>query len=371
MRRRKFVGFVLTAAASVLAGQAWTSAAVAQPEATPAAQPAGVSASTSPPLTAAVEAATSGPAGDTRQEALAKYWTADRMRAAIAADRQPGLRTAEQRFQQAQKQRRADAATGAATAKRELGPPARVGPEAPKGGSATATPAAWTPGYAAGHPVARTYGKVFFTNTKNGLNYVCSATVVNSEGRDTVWTAGHCVHGGSGGNWHANWAFVPAYHYGAAPYGVWSAAQLWTRTAWSNSSNFTEDMGVAILGTLGGWHIVDRVGGQGIAWNYSKNYFAYDFGYPAAWPYDGGRLIACAGNTAPEWVWGPWSADTIKLGCDMTGGSSGGAWLRWFDGNWGYINGVNSYKYNNDPNTLYSPYFDDAAGSLYNAVRHL
>ena len=55
----------------------------------------------------------------------------------------------------------------------------------------------------------------------------------------------------------------------------------------------------------------------------------------------------------------------------MTGGSSGGAWLRWFDGNWGYINGLNSYKYNNDPNTMYSPYFGDAASSLSGGQRKM
>src|SRR6266508_2417923 len=148
MRRRRFVGFVLTAAATVLAGQAWTSPATARPVTPLTAPPAGVSASTSVPLTAPVQAALSGTGAADRQEALAKYWTADRMRAAISADRQPG-------------------------------PPARVGPSAPQGGTAAASPAAWAPSYPASHPVARTYGKVFFTNTTNGYNYVCSATVVN------------------------------------------------------------------------------------------------------------------------------------------------------------------------------------------------
>ncbi len=239
------------------------------------------------------------------------------------------------------------------------------------GPTLTAGLASFNPGYPAGHPVARTYGKVFFTNTTNHLNYVCSATVVNSEGRDAVWTAGHCVHGGAGGSWHANWVFAPNYYYGAnAYYGLWYANQLWTRTGWASSSDLTEDMGVAIVGTRYGYHIVDYTGGQGIAWNYSKDYYAYDFGYPQEAPFDGGRLIGCAGTTFPEWTFLWWSADTIGLHCDMTRGSSGGAWLRWFNGSWGYINGLNSYKYDNDPSTMYSPYFDGAASSLYNTIRY-
>ena len=47
-------------------------------------------------------------------------------------------------------------------------------------------------------PTAYTNGKVFFN--MGGGSFVCSATIVNTEGHDTVWTAGHCVHGGSGGS---------------------------------------------------------------------------------------------------------------------------------------------------------------------------
>jgi V8-like Glu-specific endopeptidase len=359
--------------AAVALGTAPANASLSQTAAASTrAKASGVTSNLAPSLTPDARRHQTGKGAEAQRAALSTYWNADRMETAIDADDQPGLAAAATKTAKASKQRFAKLKTGPRPARPTQSQAIKVAPKPPKGESLTGIRAAsWTPGYAASAPVARTYGKVFFTNTTNHLNYVCSATVVNSEGRDTVWTAGHCVHGGSGGSWHANWAFVPAYSYGTAPYGVWSAVQLWSRGAWTGSSDFTQDMGVAILGLRNGQHIVNVVGGQGIAWNYSKNYYAYDFGYPQGAPFDGGKLIACAGTTAPEWSFGPWSANTIKLNCDMTGGSSGGAWLRWFDGNWGYINGLNSYKYDNDPNTMYSPYFSDAAASLYNAVRNL
>ena len=56
----------------------------------------------------------------------------------------------------------------------------------------------------------------------------------------------------------------------------------------------------------------------------------------------------------------------------MTRGSSGGAWLNGWDGNWGYLNGINSrIDRITAPTIMLSPYFDDTAWSLYNATRYL
>ena len=49
----------------------------------------------------------------------------------------------------------------------------------------------------------------------------------------------------------------------------------------------------------------------------------------------------------------------------MTGGSSGGGWLAFFNGTTGYLNGNNSYGYASSPGTMYSPYYDDTASTLY------
>jgi len=300
----------------------------------------------------------------TTQQDLAAYWTADRMRNAIDADAQPVQGS------QAAKIRAMRSTTPA-----KLGP---IGKFAPQQASA-ASPAlaakqtqAYLPGYAYNSFQARTAGKVFFTNSVNHLNYVCSGTIVNSEGRNTVWTAGHCVHGGAGGLFHSNWVFVPSYQNGWAPYGYWSARQLWTMNSWMSSTDYTSDIGAAVMNTnFGGWHIADYLGSQGITWNQSKYMTVTSFGYPQDWPFNGQLLWNCYGGTFPEWVVLWVSSETIGLPCDMTGGSSGGGWLAFFNGTTGYVNGHNDYKYDNNPSTMYSPYYDNTASSLYQSVRYL
>jgi len=312
-------------------------------------------------------------------QAVESFWTPERMRSARKVEDSAAYLTAVKKYEKtvadakstALRQPLRQAATQATP--RTVAPQknAAVGAGTQAGGP---VPAAVNPGYAYWHPTARTSGKVFFV--MGGLSYQCSGTIVNSEGQDTVWTAGHCVHGGSGGAWASNWQFVPSYDddlVNPRPYGTWTATGLWSRTAWTNSSDFAEDMGVAIMGTnFGGWHIVSYLGGQGIQTGVGRVAYEYAFGYPAEWPFDGGNLYRCQGWSSAEWevLW--WWSETIKIPCDMTRGSSGGGWLHDWDGNWGYLNGVNSrIDRIVNPTIMLSPYFDDTAWSLYNATRFL
>jgi hypothetical protein len=73
----------------------------------------------------------------------------------------------------------------------------------------------------------------------------------------------------------------------------------------------------------GGNHLVNVVGGQGIAWNYPRGQFVYSFGYPAAAPYGGERLIYCYDYTFDAAALNP---PMLGILCDVTGGSSGGGW---------------------------------------------
>ncbi len=76
----------------------------------------------------------------------------------------------------------------------------------------------------------RTVGKLFFSNSA-GSTFVCSASVVNSENKDLVWTAGHCVSDGRG-TFYRNWQFVPAYRSGSASFGVWTPRRVSTTSEW-------------------------------------------------------------------------------------------------------------------------------------------
>ncbi len=307
------------------------------------------------------------------QQALDAYWTPARMRAAIPAEQAGDFASQADSYEKSQ-QARVRAGTKPVT---NDGPVRRVAGAASKRfgpvAKASGVLSAYNPNLPYYSPTAYTAGKVFFT--QNGRNYVCSGTIVNSEGKDSVWTAGHCVHGGQGGTWHSNWTFVPAYDDDLAnprPYGTWSAAYLSSRNAWTNSSDFSQDFGVATMNTnFGGWHIADYFGGQGITVNKGKNTYDYAFGYPAEAPFDGGNLMRCQGTTSPEWDALFFWSQTVKISCDMTRGSSGGGWLNGYNGNWGYLNGVNSrIDRIVGPTIMLSPYFDDDAWSLYGFTRY-
>jgi V8-like Glu-specific endopeptidase len=221
-------------------------------------------------------------------------------------------------------------------------------------------------------PPATTTGRVFFT-TRNGEDWSCSGSTVNSAGKDSVITAGHCVYGSLGGEvpgegWHTNWMFVPDYSNGRAPYGIWTAKELWTPTSYYVNQDEGDDMGGAVINTNAyGQHIVNVVGGQGIAWNYPASESVYDFGYPAGAPFNGATLQYCNGS---EFNWSG-IANTMGLPCNFTGGSSGGPWLMSFNGEFGYVNGVNDFGYTSLPGYIFAAYFGNNAASLYDAMASL
>jgi hypothetical protein len=214
-------------------------------------------------------------------------------------------------------------------------------------------------------------GKVFFT--QNGGNFVCSGTSVTATNRNEVWLAGHCVNNGAG-VFDSFAEFVPSYNGNAsnvAPKGVFVATRFATSSSWNSSGDFSRDLGAMTVGTNSdGVLVQNKVGGAGFAWNQSRDQQFVDFGYPQASPFNGNSMVTCLGATAvaDTGVGGSGPAP-IGIGCDMTGGSSGGSWqIKWggSGGNIpGYINGHNDYKYGSQPLAMYSPYFDNTA----NAVR--
>ena len=250
--------------------------------------------------------------------AVQRYWTAERMREAIPADK--------------------TLAGGSARARQvpRLAPAQQIPPPY------TSAP-------------TRTNGKVFFTD--DGLNYVCSGTAVLSGNSSTVWTAGHCVHDGAS-NFHTNWSFVPAYADGSRPYGTWTARNLLTTNGWANSGDFSYDNGAAVVNANGGQALTDVVGGRDIAFNTARQQSYASHGYPAGPPFNGQRLWVC---NSPL-VYDDTSADppTLGIDCDMTGGSSGGGWIAG-----GAVVSVNSYGYATLPNVMFGPYQGAVAQSLY------
>jgi hypothetical protein len=298
---------------------------------------------------------------DTRSAAaVVRYWTAERMRSAIPIESTLG-----------------SARHVAGPAASDRGAPGRVDPAAPAAitqrGLTHAmarllgpTAAQW-PGSSTSPP-GSTSGKVFFTGD-DGRNYVCSGSTVNSAGKNVVFTAGHCVHGGGPGRrYFTNWAFVPGYRDNVRPYGTWTARQLWTLSGWSGSGNRAYDIGAAVMRTDAlGRRIVNRVGGQGIEWNFPFVQYVYQFGYPSRAPFNGQRLFYCSG-----WTFNDGGHEGIN--CNMTEGASGGPWLDDFNGTFGRLDSVNSWVFWNANGVRFKwngPYFGNGAANLYNAVANL
>lgn len=203
------------------------------------------------------------------------------------------------------------------------------------------------------------------------MSYVCSGSLISAR---HVWTAGHCVHKGDNrtAGWSTNVVFVPAFRDGVKPYGQYTGSTMITSTEWyskGNPNGLWRDMGGIKLTantTVGGY--------LGFAWNQDPKQLVNDFGYPAASPFNGNRMITCQGSinkrdTAVQGATKPWA-----IGCDMTGGASGGPWLIKLAGVGGatnQVNGVNSYKYTNDTKQMYSPFFDSFAYTLYSHLKAL
>jgi V8-like Glu-specific endopeptidase len=215
----------------------------------------------------------------------------------------------------------------------------------------------------------RVNGKVFFTRPGVG-NFVCSGTVVAAGNQSTVITAGHCVH--DGGSWSTNFAFAPGYHnvngVGASPYGVWAASDEAAPQPWVDSENFKFDVGAAVIArNSAGQSLQSVIGGRPIAFNRPTAQQFRSHGYPAqptaSHNFDGTRLWACDSSPPVADDPGGTGPATMGIGCDMTGGSSGGGWV--VGGSSGYLNGVNSYKYSNQPNLMYGPYFGSSIQALY------
>lgn len=91
--------------------------------------------------------------------------------------------------------------------------------------------------------------------TRNGGLW-CTGWMIS---KDTLLTAGHCVHsGGSGGTWYTGLSFKPGSDGGNAPFGTCLSRGTWSLNGWVNSGDTNYDAGIIKLnctvGTTVGWY---------------------------------------------------------------------------------------------------------------------
>ncbi|MEV8353466.1 trypsin-like serine peptidase [Streptomyces niveus] len=198
-------------------------------------------------------------------------------------------------------------------------------------------------------------GKLFFDGPEGSM--VCSATVVqdpaNPGKSNMVWTAGHCVHAGKDGGWYRNIAFVPSYNNSdlpiseletapkeeIAPHGIWWGKWAQTSEEWISQGAPTGGLGApfdfAVI------HVTPEKGGDGKSLEETVGAaLPVDFnapatpeidsmtatGYPAAPPFDGQKLYQCADKPGRLSI-NAEDPTMHRIGCSMTGGSSGGGWI--------------------------------------------
>lgn len=193
----------------------------------------------------------------------------------------------------------------------------------------------------------------------------CSGTSVNAPNLSVVFTAGHCVNEGGRRWFNRDWVFVPGYHDGVRPFGVFAAKWLGATDIWVADGSENGDVGAAVVSrNEKGQRLGAAVGGYDIAWNLSPNQVFDIHGYPAGPPFDGTSQRICTdtpylGHDLISFLQtGPLN---LALSCEVTGGASGGGWTIHGD----VLNGVTNYGYPDDPTTDFGAYFGKAVGALY------
>jgi hypothetical protein len=202
-----------------------------------------------------------------------------------------------------------------------------------------------------------TIGKLFFT--LRGTNFVCSASVVRPH---LVLTARHCMFDGV---FSTNVVFFPGWHSGpntilgmgwpariqitwACPCDIGTAAQFDIGFI----QTFDDD-GIGCGGSQLGLPIEAYTGFLGTAWagnagNEPVQHYT-EVGYPQGAPFSGAMMVYSRSGTAVYDFNN--ILDTVGVGNDMTGGSSGGPWVGGWDegsnppGGGNFANGLNSYKW--------------------------
>jgi V8-like Glu-specific endopeptidase len=298
----------------------------------------------------AVVSATAPDAARGTDEALAAYWTPDRLRS--AADASLDLEAASTPAGVSD----ATTSTTPEIAPRDLARPA---------GPTTDGDESLTVDGVEEQATSVATGKVFFRNGKDGEDYQCSGTSLNASNRSVVLTAGHCVHGGAGGAWAQNWVFIPGYVDGKAPFGMFAYQRMRTTYAWTHAGgqgSSADDVAmVTTYPNRAGQRLGDVVGGNGITVGRSVQGVGIEIlGYPSNRS-GGARLSACR-TTALQ---GITSSEVKADSCGFGPGASGGPWLDRFDPGTGrgFARSVSSTK--DRSGGLYGPVLGHAAEVLF------
>lgn len=194
-------------------------------------------------------------------------------------------------------------------------------------------------------------GRLFFSTGSGGYSS-CTASAIVSNNKNSIWTAGHCMHGGKNGGFYSNFVFAPGYDE-TAPWGFWPLRRGIVSSAWADDSDFLwGDVagGIVAAPEVEYGNLQDWTGAFGYRFNGDADIDdVTSLGYPAdgynrtsADLHEGAKPMYCHGNAVDAGNWNPLD-NRLKLACDMGGGASGGPMIINFGVN-SQIVGTNSHR---------------------------
>jgi hypothetical protein len=212
-------------------------------------------------------------------------------------------------------------------------------------------------------------------------DYVCSASVVNAPENaehkrppsNAVVTAGHCaIDPETGAETTNEMIFIPGYHEGEAPFGVWQIEFYATPEAWKKTAKEgvrpNEGADIAFIGlksNSAGERVGKVVGALGIDFDQACDQTYTQFGYPAEAPYGGELLYSHTTGYAGADTEGAFTPVPMKIASDFTRGASGGPWTVGIGSGTPTVLSLTAYGYANQPGYLFGPYFGEAAKKAY------
>jgi V8-like Glu-specific endopeptidase len=196
-----------------------------------------------------------------------------------------------------------------------------------------------------------------FTATGSGLGtHFCTASVVDSPHGDLVLTAAHCVSGRAA----ASMVFVPGYHDGKTPYGIWAVTRMVLDRKWTSSAAPDDDFAFLVVRSPEKGRVQGITGGERLGVGQPSGRTVQVAGYP-----DGaGAPIVCTNRA------GRFSPSQLEFDCGgYTDGTSGSPLLAGVDPSTGLgtvIGVIGGYEQGGyTANVSYAARFGTDAGTLY------
>lgn len=191
-------------------------------------------------------------------------------------------------------------------------------------------------------------------------DHFCTASVVQSPGRNMLITAAHCAYDADAGSTVNDLVFAPDYRNGDEPTGLWKVKKVIVDDRWAKSQDEDLDVAFLELDKKDGKQIQDVLGGNTLGIDRGFDNEVKITGYPTS----RNTPISCQNRTTK------YSDTQMRIQCtDFEGGTSGSPWLADYDpkSHTGTVIGVlGGHEGGGDEDDVsYAAYFDDDIADLY------